>query len=75
MREGFASMAALSALVPNARSAGDTQVSVGTGYFRGKTGFALGAFHHVNDNVLLNAGAAYGGSNSTTLKGGVTFGF
>ncbi len=75
MRSGFASLAALSALVPNARSAGDTQLSLGTGYYRGTTGFAVGAFHHLNDNVLLNAGAAYAGNGSATFRSGVTFGF
>ena len=75
MKSGFASLAAMSALVPNARVAGDTQISVGTGHYRGTTGFALGAFHHVNDNVLLNAGAAYGGNGSATFKGGLTFGW
>lgn len=75
MKSGFASLAALSALVPNARVAGDTQISVGAGHYRGETGFALGAFHHVNDSVLLNAGAAYGGNGSATFKGGITFGW
>ncbi|MBR6674994.1 MAG: YadA-like family protein, partial [Alphaproteobacteria bacterium] len=75
MKSGFASLAAMSALVPNARVAGDTQISVGTGHYRGTTGFALGAFHHVNDNILLNAGAAYGGNGSATFKGGLTFGW
>ena len=75
MKSGFASLAAMSALVPNARVAGDTQISVGAGHYRGTTGFALGAFHHVNDNVLLNAGAAYGGNGSATFKGGLTFGW
>ena len=75
MKSGFASLAALSGLVPDARSAGDTQLSLGTGYYRGTTGFAFGAFHHVSDNVLLNAGAAYAGNGSATFKGGVTFGF
>ena len=40
MKSGFASLAAMSALVPNARVAGDTQISVGTGHYRGPTGFA-----------------------------------
>ena len=75
MKSGFASLAAMSALVPNARVAGDTQLSMGAGHYRGTTGFALGAFHHVNDNVLLNAGAAYAGNGSATFKGGVTFGW
>ena len=75
MKSGFASLAALTGLVPDSRSAGDTQISLGTGYYRGTTGFALGAFHHLNDNVLLNVGAAYAGNGSATFKGGVTFGF
>ena len=75
MKSGFASLAAMSALVPNARVAGDTQIAVGTGYYRGTTGFAIGAFHHVNDNVLLNAGASYAGNGAAVFKGGVTFGF
>ena len=75
MKSGFASLAAMSGLVPNARVAGDTQIAVGTGYYRGTTGFAIGAFHHVNDNVLLNAGASYAGNGSAIFKGGVTFGF
>ena len=75
MKSGFASLAAMSGLVPDARSAGDTQIALGTGYYRGTTGFALGAFHHISDNLLLNVGAAYAGNGSATFKGGVTFGF
>ena len=75
MKSGFASLAAMSSLVPNARSAGDTQIAVGAGYYRGTTGLAIGAFHHINDNVLLNAGASYGGNGAAVFKGGVTFGF
>ena len=75
MKSGFASLAALSALVPNARAAGDTQLSVGTGYYRGTTGFALGAFQHVNDDILLHVGAAYAGNGSATFRGGATIGF
>ena len=75
MKGGFAAAAAMAALVPNARAAGDTQVSVGTGTYRGRAGMALGGFHYLNDNVLLNVGASYAGSNSTTFKAGVTFGW
>jgi uncharacterized repeat protein (TIGR02543 family) len=75
VRGGFAASAALSALVPNARATNDTQISLGTGMYRDRAGFAIGAFHYVNDNVLLNAGAAYGGSKSTTVKAGITFGW
>ena len=75
MKSGFASLAAMSALVPNARANGNTQISFGTGHYRGTTGFAVGGFHYVNDDVLLNAGAAYAGNGSATFKSGVTFGF
>lgn len=75
MKSGFASLAAMSALVPNARANGNTQISIGTGYYRGTTGFAVGGFHYLNDDVLLNAGAAYAGNGSATFKSGVTFGF
>ena len=75
MKSGFASLAAMSALVPNARATGNTQLSLGTGYYRGTTGFAIGGFHYLNDEVLLNAGAAYAGNGSATFKSGVTFGF
>jgi len=75
MKGGFAAAAAMAALVPNARAAGDTQISVGTGTYRGRAGMALGGFHYINDNVLVNVGASYAGSNSTTFKAGVTFGW
>ena len=75
VRGGFASMAAMSGLVPNARDKNDTQISVGSGIYQGETGFAVGAFHYVNDNLLLNAGVAYGGNSSAMAKVGVTFGW
>ena len=75
MRGGFASMAAMSALVPNARAAGDTQISVGVGAYRDHQGMALGAFHYFNDNILANFGASYGGDKSTMFRAGVTFGW
>ena len=75
MRGGFASMAALSALVPNARATGDTQISVGAGAYRDHQGMAIGAFHYFNDNVLANMGLSYGGDKSTVIRAGVTFGW
>ena len=75
MKAGFASMAALSGLQPNARAFNDTQISLGVGNYRGKTGFALGGFHYVNDNLMLNLGAAYAGEHSATFRGGLTFGW
>ena len=75
MKAGFASVAALSGLQPNARAFNDTQISVGVGNYRGQTGFALGGFHYVNDNLMMNVGAAYAGDHSATFRGGLTFGW
>lgn len=75
MNSGFASLAAMSGLQPNARACNDTQLSLGAGTYRGKVGYALGAFHYFNDNVMMNVGASYAGNNSTTFRGGVTFGW
>ncbi len=75
MNSGFASLAAMSGLQPNARAFNDTQISIGTGTYRGEVGYALGAFHYFNDNVMMNVGASYAGNNSATFKGGVTFGW
>ena len=75
MKGGFASMAALSALQPNARASSDTQLSIGTGTYRGRVGMALGAFHYINDNAMLNLGASYAGSTSATFRAGVTLGW
>ena len=75
MKRGFASLAAMSRLVPNARGCGDTQISVGVGYYRGATGFAVGAFHYLDNNTLLNAGVGYAGHDSATFGVGITFGF
>lgn len=55
---GMATMSAMTALVPNARATGNTQLSFGTGMYEGETAMALGGFHWINDNVLLNVGAA-----------------
>lgn len=75
MKRGFASLAALSRLVPNARSYGDTQISVAGGWYRGTTGVAVGAFHYVNNNLLVNAGLGYAGQDSLTFGVGMTFSF
>ena len=68
--------AAFSALVPNDRVAGNTQISLGYGYYDSESALAAGVFHYVSDNVLLNAGVS-GSVNGGSLSGraGVTFGF
>jgi hypothetical protein len=74
VNSGMASMAALTALVPNARDCGDTQISIGTGAYADRAGVAVGAFHYFNDHVLLNAGASYGGTSDWAFRAGITFG-
>ena len=72
-KSGMASMAAMTALVPNSRSAGNTSLSLGTGAYDGHTAMAIGGFHYLTDNILLNAGFAWGNSNDTTYRMGVTW--
>ena len=75
MKGGFASVAALSALAPNARATGNTQIALGTAVYRDHQGMAIGAYHYFNDNILANIGASYGGDKSAMLRAGVTFGW
>ena len=75
MKSGFASMAAVAGLKPNARACSDTQIALGGGYYRGTAGVALGAFHYVNDNLMLNIGGGYAGNQSATVSGGVSVGW
>ena len=74
LKSGLAAMSALSALVPNARDCGNTQISVGTGAYADRFGVAVGGFHYFNDHVLFNAGASYGGTRDWAFRAGVTFG-
>ena len=69
---GMATMSAMTALVPNARATGNTQLSFGTGMYEGETAMALGGFHWINDNVLLNVSAAWG-SADTAYRMGITY--
>ncbi len=71
---GLAAVTAMTALVPNARDCGDTQISVGTGAYADRMGIAAGAFHYINDHVLLNAGGSYGGDKQWAVRAGITFG-
>ena len=43
--------------------------------YRGATAVAAGAFHYMNNNVLLNAGAAFSEGGERSVRAGVTFGF
>ncbi len=75
MKRGFASLAAMTRLVPNPRACGDTQISVGVGHYHGSTGVAIGAFHYIDNNTLVNVGIGYSGHDSATFGAGITFGF
>ncbi|RKZ47633.1 MAG: hypothetical protein DRQ58_06225 [Gammaproteobacteria bacterium] len=68
--------AAFSALVPNDRVAGNTQVSLGLGAYAGETALAAGLFHYFGDNILVNAGVSHSMDESETAgRAGITFGF
>lgn len=66
--------AAFSALVPNDRAGGNTQLSLGMGNYEGETAIAAGVFHYFNDKVLVNAGGSFA-SDETAVRAGVTIGF
>ncbi|MBQ4400250.1 MAG: YadA C-terminal domain-containing protein, partial [Alphaproteobacteria bacterium] len=70
---GMASMGAMSALVPNARAYGNTQLSIGTGAYSNYSAVAMGAFHWITDNLLLNAGAAWGNTSDAVYRMGITY--
>lgn len=70
---GMASMAAMSALVPNPRAYGNTSLSVGTGAYSGHTAMAVGGFHYLTDNIMLNAGVAWGNSHDASYRLGLTW--
>lgn len=74
-RAGMASMAAMTALVPNARSQGDTSLSLGTGAYEGHTAMAIGGFHYINDNLLLNAGISWSNTSDAAYRMGITYSF
>ncbi|WP_457607290.1 YadA family autotransporter adhesin, partial [Nitratifractor sp.] len=75
-RAGIAMTSAMSAIVPNYRAHGDTQISIGMGNYRGETAIAAGAFHYFNDNVLINIGASYSpNGGGAAIRAGITWGF
>ena len=74
MEKGLAANNALAGLVPLDHEH-PTQISAAMGGYKDKTAIAVGAFHYITDNALLNAGAAYGGNDNISYKAGITFGF
>lgn len=75
LEKGLATVTALTALHPNPRSNSKTQIAIGAGFYADNTAGAIGVFHWVNDRVMLNAGASYGGSDSWAGNVGISIGF
>lgn len=74
LESGLATVSALTALHPNPRFTGKTEVSVGMGMYADNVAGAVGIFHHFNDRVMMNVAASYGGDSQWAGSCGVTFG-
>lgn len=75
LEQGLATVTALTALHPNPRYKGKTQISIGAGMYADNVAGAIGVFHYLNDKVMLSAGASYGGNSSFAGNVGITIGF
>ena len=75
IESGLATVTALTALHPNPRHQGKTQISIGTGMYADNVAGAVGVFHYLNNKVMLSAGASYGGDKSFAGNVGITIGF
>ena len=75
LEQGLATVTALTALHPNPRHQGKTQISIGAGMYADNVAGAVGVFHYLNDRVMLSAGASYGGDSSFAGNVGITIGF
>ena len=73
MKQGFATVTALTSLHPNPRSNEKLEVAIGTGIYQDTMAGAVGLFYHPNDRVQVYAGAAYGGHESWAGGAGITF--
>ena len=74
-RIGMASVAAMSAMAPNSRAAGNTQLTIGTGAYDNHSAVAVGAFHWVTNNLMFNAGVAWGDTRDAVYRMGMTYAF
>ena len=75
LEKGLATVTALTALHPNPRHNGRTQISVGAGMYADNVAGAIGIFHWLTDRIMLSAGASYGGDDSFAGNVGITIGF
>ena len=68
--------AAFSAVQPNWKTPGNTQIAVGLGYYESEGALAAGIFHHLNDTIMINAGVSTTFSEQETAgRLGITWGF
>ena len=79
-RRGIASLAALSAASPISLAPGESGMSLGVGYFKSETGFAIDYSNRPSGKdgegrVVFNVGAATAGSDETVYKFGVGYKF
>ncbi len=75
LRGGMASLSALSALAPNSRADGKTQLSIGTGMYESSPAVAVGAYHWLTNNLMVNAGLAWGDADDAVYRLGLTYSF
>ncbi|WP_288333596.1 hypothetical protein [Cloacibacillus porcorum] len=74
IRVAGAHAAALSAMHPIAYNPYEpTTISAGYGYYRSEQSFAVGVFHYIRENVLVNAGMAFNSNGDTMGRAGVSF--
>ena len=75
-REGNAMNAALAALKPlDFDPLQRSQMMAGVGYYRGKQAVALGLSHYSNEDTLVHASIAYGGSSDLMANAGISWRF
>ena len=66
--------AALSAMYPVAYNPYEpTTISAGVGWYRNEQSLAVGVFHYVKENVLVNAGVAFNSDGDTMGRAGISF--
>ncbi|MCD7953039.1 MAG: YadA-like family protein, partial [Synergistaceae bacterium] len=66
--------AALSAMHPVAYNPYEpTTISAGVGYYRSEQSLAVGVFHYIRENVLVNAGVAFNTDGDTMGRAGISF--
>lgn len=71
---GLATVTALTQLHPNPRFKGRTQIAIGSGMYADNVAGAVGIFHWINNRIMLNASAAYGGQSQWAGGVGISIG-